>query len=402
MKTTNILLLIVLSSIFTIHRAGAQIWTQTSATNNSWQAVASSADGTKLAAVVLNGGIYTSTNSGASWTQTKAPDKAWWSIASSADGTQLAAVVDGGKIYVSTNSGLDWVSNGISAYWDSVTESADGSKLAAGAFEAAGNPTNIFLSTDSGMTWTPATHSPVKNWYAVASSADGTKLFAAGADISINTLRQIYVSTNSGTDWTVASAPSNQWETIASSADGTKVIAAVYGGDIFTSADGGNTWQSNSVPDDPLHVLDWLSVAASADGSRLAAACSVPGGYPAAPIYTSTNAGDSWISNSVPGDSFNSIASSADGDQLIAANDGGIWISRMEPSPTINAVKINADLALSWIVPSTNFVLQQNFDLSTTNWMDVTNVPVLNLTNLQDEVTLPVSDSNDFFRLRTP
>jgi hypothetical protein len=56
---------------------------------------------------------------------------------------------------------------------------------------------------------------------------------------------------------------------------------------------------------------------------------------------------------------------------------------------------------LSWIVPSTNFVLQQNVDLGTTNWVTLTNVPVLNPTNLQEEVSFSPSNSAGFFRLGT-
>jgi hypothetical protein len=59
-------------------------------------------------------------------------------------------------------------------------------------------------------------------------------------------------------------------------------------------------------------------------------------------------------------------------------------------------------MALAWIIPSTNFVLQQNLDLTTTNWMDVTNTPVLNLTSLQNEIALSPTNSSGFYRLRTP
>jgi len=55
-----------------------------------------------------------------------------------------------------------------------------------------------------------------------------------------------------------------------------------------------------------------------------------------------------------------------------------------------------------WIVPSTNFVLQQNLDLTTTNWTDVTNPPALNLTNLQNEVILTPTNNSAFYRLKTP
>ena len=71
----------------------------------SWQSVASSADGTKLAAVG-GGSIYTSTDSGTTWTeQTAAGSRSWGSIAMSSDGTKLAAGVDGGSIYLAEQEG---------------------------------------------------------------------------------------------------------------------------------------------------------------------------------------------------------------------------------------------------------------------------------------------------------
>ena len=44
--------------------------------------------------------IYTSTDSGATWTP-RDSNRNWFSVASSADGTRLVAVVDGGQIYTS-------------------------------------------------------------------------------------------------------------------------------------------------------------------------------------------------------------------------------------------------------------------------------------------------------------
>jgi hypothetical protein len=79
---------------------------------------------------------------------------------------------------------------------------------------------------------------------------------------------------------------------------------------------------------------------------------------------------------------------------------GGIWISQTTPTPQINLAPTNGHLAFSWIIPSTNFVLQESADL--TYWMEVTNEPVLNLTNLLEEVTLPVTSGNAFYRLATP
>jgi hypothetical protein len=98
---------------------------------------------------------------------------------------------------------------------------------------------------------------------------------------------------------------------------------------------------------------------------------------------------------------WQAVASSADGNRLVAvAWNGGIWISQTTPAPSLNLAPANGNLALSWIVPSTNFVMQQSADL--TSWTDVTNPPTLNLTNLQDEVILSPTNSSGFYRLKTP
>jgi photosystem II stability/assembly factor-like uncharacterized protein len=89
-----------------------------------------------------------STNSGADWTPQTSPGSAPWnSIASSSDGTQLAAVVYGGKIWTSTNSGLTWSNNNNSTNqnWNSIASSSNGTQLAAVVY-----PGYIYISIDSG------------------------------------------------------------------------------------------------------------------------------------------------------------------------------------------------------------------------------------------------------------
>ena len=76
-------------------------------------------------------------------------------------------------------------------------------------------------------------------------------------------------------------------------------------------------------------------------------------------------------------------------------------MGRLVPSPHLNLAATNGGVACSWILPSTNFVLQQNADLTTANWAAVTNVPVLNLTNLQQQVSLTPSNNAGFYRLIT-
>ena len=92
----------------------AQTWAPTSLPTNQWAAVASSADGTKLAVAGSVAGIYTSTNAGTTWMSNNATGGGEWeSIASSADGTKLVAAGSGG-IY--TNSGTTWAKCSVGSF----------------------------------------------------------------------------------------------------------------------------------------------------------------------------------------------------------------------------------------------------------------------------------------------
>ena len=267
---------------------GGYTWTERTNADASpgfWLDVASSADGTKLAAAAYSDGpISTSTDSGATWTkQTAAGLRYWNSITSSADGTNLAATVIDGYIYTSTDSGATWTerTNAGSRRWQSISSSADGTKLVAisnGVFFGG----SIYTSTDSGATWTKQTAAGNRLWQSVASSSDGVKL-VAGDDSG-----SIYTSTDSGATWTEQlAAGSRYWNSITSSADGTKLAAVVaesnsYGaftpGYIYTSTDSGATW----IQQTSSGSRNWWSITSSADGTKLAAADS--GGT----IHTST------------------------------------------------------------------------------------------------------------------
>ena len=98
------------NGIYTSSDGGATWTVQTNGLANTyradWTSVACSADGSQVVAVIYQGdyngnGIYTSTNGGTNWcVQTNglaiAFRAGWNSVASSADGTHLAAVIWGG------------------------------------------------------------------------------------------------------------------------------------------------------------------------------------------------------------------------------------------------------------------------------------------------------------------
>ncbi len=161
----------------------------------SWSAVASSADGTHLAASVNSGLvytnfavntngdpvysaglIYTSTNSGLTWAATGAPNTNWTAVAISADGTHLAAVAAGGLLYSSADGGSTWVAANVPGLdWSAIALSAAGNVQAAvsdggpiyydgqevapppapqiTSVQSAGDAVTVFFTTVSGATY---------------------------------------------------------------------------------------------------------------------------------------------------------------------------------------------------------------------------------------------------------
>jgi hypothetical protein len=217
----------------------------------------------------------------------------------------------------------------------------------------------LFTSTNSGATWIQATNAPAAVWYSVASSADGNQMLACSY-FSGN----VYISTNSGVNWTRTKLPTNDWNSVASSADGTKLLALANSNSSISGAGSGGIW-------------------------------------------TSTDSGATWVSNKVQSTAWTCAAMSADGNKLIASvgspsTTGGIYVSQTTPSPVLNLATVNGQSTLSWIIPSMNFTLQQNSNLLAGDWQDMTNVPALNLTNLENQVTLSATNSSGFYRLATP
>jgi hypothetical protein len=280
-------------------------------TNRDWWAVASSADGTKLVAVVDDGQIYTSSDSGVNWTPREA-DRNWRAVASSADGTKLVAVVGGGQIYTSTDSGVNWTPRGITTNWFGVAASSDGTKLVATV-----DGGQIYTSTDSGVNWTP--RDSKREWRGVASSADGTKLIAVVGQFSAG---WAYTSTDSGLSWTPRAQLGDNWR-VASSADGNKLVVVGISSQTFTSTDSGVTWT-------PRGHIGSQGIASSADGSKLVASRG-PG-----QIHTSRDSGVNWTPRESIRDWFD-VASSADGSKLVAVVTGGqIYTSDANSSVGVN------------------------------------------------------------------
>jgi hypothetical protein len=369
----------------------AQSWTLTTAPMTNWTGLAMSANGQRVVAAVASGPIYLSTNSGATWDMTTAPSKQWKSVASSADGSRiLAGAFPPDGLWISTNFGATWEPSlsPSSEYFLVMGSSGDGIRLL--AISSA-----IYTSTNGGASWRwDGTDGTTAIWGAAAASADGSTVMVLGdMRAYVDTM---LISTNWGAAWTFENHLGKPWSSAAASANGRLLVAGSEyypSGGIYTSTDYGVTWRSNEVP-----LLDWISTAVSADGTRIAAAA-VSSEQPG-PIYLSTDSGASWSSSEAPSNHWHAIASSADGCTIFAATSGGgIYKWQTTPRPALSICQAETGVVLSWVVPSTAFVLQQSPDLSAASWTDLGATPVLNYTNLHYEVTVPTSAAVMFYRL---
>jgi hypothetical protein len=302
-----------------------------------WSSVASSADGSKLVAVGAN--IYTSTDAGTSWTLRGAwpfARQEWRSVASSADGSRLVAVapcgrgraLDGcGYIYTSADAGATWLRRGPGPLdWYGVASSSDGQRLVAVIGTPLGETRGrIYISADAGQTWRAT--GPSRSFGGVTSSADGTKLMAAVSYPG----GPLYASTNSGRTWR-PSGPWLPWTSVASSADGSKLVASAYSDFLYTSADAGKHWRRRGSSD------HWTAVASSADGTTMIAVVAGDRMFGnLGHLLTSRNSGATWVEQPFEPagkQQWSSLASSADGTRLVAADfNGPIYVSSAPATP---------------------------------------------------------------------
>lgn len=239
-----------------VSTTGGRVWRRRSV---YVQSVTCSADGVKMAGTHFEVPIYVSTNTGADWVATATPGVQWGKIASSGDGSRLAAG-NGSQnvVLVSTNSGATWFPTTMPAgELSSPSWSADGKVLV-----VAPRGSGFYVSTNAGITCSPAT---LPGLYCVATviSGDASRIVAVGN-------YSICISTNLGKTWQTTSAPAVEWTAVASSYDGFRLFATSQYG-VFMSDNGGMTW-TNTGPASGA----WSGVACSADGTRVVAVSQGP------------------------------------------------------------------------------------------------------------------------------
>lgn len=145
------------------------------------------------------------------------------------------------------------------------------------------------------------------------------------------------------------------------------------------------------------------------------------------PIYSSTNSGMTWTVISAPGEyefpltigpkgggmfatarifpspdnrtvtnppalSWYAVGSTPNGSKLIVTG------NESQPAPALTITQAGDGVVISWPAAFTGFVLQENSELASTNWADVTNS--VSTVGGQNQVNISSFGGNNFYRLR--
>lgn len=309
--------------------------TDTPLSGLQWNAVSTSTDGSKVVAAQADGGIWTSTDSGASWTRrtegNALMDNRYWSnLASSADGSKLLAVAydgydyDGNDVWTSSDAGVNWVNrnvDGATFAMDSFVSSAsssDGTNLVIGLEDG-----TVYRSTNGGANWTEIMGEEGNNApLVITSNTTGTKL-------AIGKPGAIFVSTDSGATWEEVTDPamvSNDGNIRGIKYVGASTLyASQHAGDLWKSTDDGQTWTNLTEDNEDMTGSAWEQLDVSADGQKVVVATDTGS------IWMTDDGGTSWTDAKVASPDLNgkyfwAIAIAGDGSKAYApAWEGDIW-----------------------------------------------------------------------------
>lgn len=325
----RLLVLIGLIAILSpsVSQAFVITWTPTGSSNN-WYLTEIGGNSTNAVATPRQGNIYSTSDLGATWIS-RGNYQTWAASGASSDGQHFALGVYGGHIWTSSDAGVTWTQqlNSPSENWTSISISNDGSKILASHETSGSTTTSIARSSDFGVTWTSSSN--ITTLYAcgitsVANSDNGNIAVATGG--SYTCLGYIYISTDSGATWTSLGV-SGKWKDSVVSSDGTKMaVAGAFANYIYVSNDAGATWNSRT----GSGSRDWLAISGNSNLSTLIAA--VSSGY----IYTSRDFGVNWTQESDAGSrSWKSLSMSPNGLKSLAAAFNSDYLYKMvDSTPT--------------------------------------------------------------------
>lgn len=233
-----------------------------------WIGAGISSDGTKIAATIHHQpqAIRLSVDSGSTWSSLVLPDIEYYqpyNLYMSGNGSVILFNTIqhsvNSKLYAGTLSGTN-VTWSPGFVYSQAAAIADASLTSSGSTIVAITNNTLFLTQNTGSSWTNKTPSGVVgNMTGVVVSENGNILAVASY------YGYIYTSSNAGVSWTPRDSI-RKWKGISMSSDGTKLAAFVENSYIYISRDSGVTW--SEIPDS---INDWQGIDMPSDGSLIRA-----------------------------------------------------------------------------------------------------------------------------------
>lgn len=243
----------------------------------------------------------------ANWLIKSTNDRNYSSIAISKSGINIIVAVHGGFIYLSSNSGTTWtaLTNAGSRNWTSVAFSDDATIIIAASIESSSN-NSVFISTNSGLSFISTSPDLNENDHAkrvaYGRSADNINYFY----VSYYGRKIYYTNSASNPVWYQSGSGSKLWTGLSCSTDGNIVIATAKDNKIYVSNDHGQNFDGRFVN------KNWSSCSISSDGLTALACVDGEG------IYISKDSGITWNNTQAPSLDWTDVAISTDGDHYIA------------------------------------------------------------------------------------
>lgn len=180
-------------------------------------------------------------------------------------------------------------------------------------------------------------------------------------------------------DWRKPELPQTNEVDVLSTEDNTRIVVMVLGnGPIYSSTNSGMTWKMFDVPG---HYKFPLTL--NKNGAGFVAEATIHPSPTNQPVLNSPPLASNWYA----------VATAPDGSKMVMTEDAS------QSAPVLNITHSSNDVMISWPATFTGFVLQENSDLSSTNWVDVTNA--VNKTTEEFQVFISSPPENDFYRLKS-
>ena len=283
-----------------------------------------SPDGSKLFVLPQDSRkLLVSTDNGATWDSFDIPlSNAKLQV--NTDGSKILAseIWGGSSFYMSTDGGRTWTEYDMRASGFNMMMSPDGTTIAKCNY---GSESQLFVSKDDGRTWTQKGNECPDRIF-----NDGKMVMQINDLDDWDLVKYLKWSTDYGETWSSVSVNGNGYQ-LSFSDDGNYVFESTQ---FLTSTDGGRSWSSLPSPLDSqpgFRMYEYTQAGISNDGKRLFIAPLQGHGEMDIywPIYTSADGGNTWQLWGDGEENFGgNVSMSSDGSKILAVDDPSVRRSR--------------------------------------------------------------------------